>query len=634
MRVVPESAAITGALDRVHARGVLQHAGLIGESLTPLASDSREVAELLVDPAYDDTMSALAAKLGQDETRVREEAAQYLREMSATHSDRASESFRKFGQWMMRAHDVFVDDDSISRLRSLDRQSSLLFLFSHRSYLDGAMVPEVLASRGISPAFTFAGANLNFFPMGSVVSRSGGIFIRRDTHDLPVYRGALRAYIGQLVRNRANLAWSIEGGRTRTGKLRPPVFGIMRYVVDAVDALDQASDGTGAEAHGDALVVPVSIVYDQLHEVARMTTEARGGNKRPEDLRWLVQFARDQRQRLGRAYLDFGEPFSLRDRLGELSAGEAPHLVERIALDTCHRINRATPVTATAIVSLAMLGVDRALSLGEVMETIEPLVGYLDSREWPVAGAANLTDRSTVRRALQELVASDVLTCYEGGTETVWRIGRDTHLIAAFYRNTAIHVLVERAIGELALLAAAEKGTDPGPTVREEALRLRELLKFDFFFSSRGEFGDELEAELRRFDSHADAKVEVDPGDLRQLLQRSSPHVAHLVLRPFLDAYHVVADRLVTWEDQGFDEKRFLDECLRVGRQWALQRRVASDESISLELFRTALRLAAHRDLLESDSPHLTKRREDFLVEIREAARRAGVVAEMARTHR
>ncbi len=53
-----------------------------------------------------------------------------------------------------------------------------------------------------------------------------------------------------------------------------------------------------------------------------------------------------------------------------------------------------------------------------------------------------------------------MLTAYDRGTEPVWKIGDDQHLVAAFYRNTVIHILVERAIGELALLAVSELEPD------------------------------------------------------------------------------------------------------------------------------------------------------------------------------
>ena len=74
------------------------------------------------------------------------------------------------------------------------------------------------------------------------------IFSRRATSDIPVYRLALRSYMGELVANKANLGWSIEGGRTRTGKLRPPRYGLLRYVADAPYAEISAVMDTTEEA--------------------------------------------------------------------------------------------------------------------------------------------------------------------------------------------------------------------------------------------------------------------------------------------------------------------------------------------------------------------------------------------------
>lgn len=590
------------------------------------ASDSREVAQLLADEAFGEKLTDLAEELGRPKRQVGAEAGAHLREMSATHSAGTGAAFRRFSQWLARAHDVYVDEDSIARLRALDRQHSLLFLFSHRSYLDGALVPEVVASGRMATPYTFGGANLNFFPMGGIASRSGVIFIKRSTSDIPVYRQALRAYIAQHLKNKSNLAWSIEGGRTRTGKLRPPAFGIMRYVADAVEAADGV----------DALIVPVSIVYDQLHEVSMMTSEAKGAQKRPEDLRWLYKFAREQSNRLGRAYVDFGEPISLAERMAELKADEAaaPYAIERIALEACHRINRATPVTATAIVSMAILGEDRALSLAQVQATVAPIADYLSERGWRVAGAFDLKERETLRRTLQELVGSGVLVSYDGGTETVWRIAPDKHLVAAFYRNTAIHVFVDRGIGELALLAAAESDSGDIRAVAEaEALRLRELLKFDFFFAGRHEFGADIDAELRAVADPSSSRRKADTAELRARLAATRPHVAHLVLRPFLDAYHIVADRLADL-DVPFSEAEFLDDCIAVGQQWALQGRITSDESVTLELFKTALRLADHRGLLDAETPDLVKLRHNFEDEISATIARIDTIAEFHRAGR
>ncbi|OBG27181.1 glycerol-3-phosphate acyltransferase [Mycobacterium alsense] len=620
-------------MGRAGVRKLLQRSGIVDESMAPLPTDPDEVAELLAAPWYDERLAKLAEELGRDHDDVRAEAAGYLREMAPTLDERAVRAWRSFSCWLMRAYDILVDEDQIAALRKLDRKATLAFAFSHRSYLDGLLLPEAIQANRLSPALTFGGANLNFFPMGAWAKRTGTIFIRRQTKDLPVYRFVLRAYAAQLVQNHANLTWSIEGGRTRTGKLRPPVYGILRYISDAVDEID------GPEVY----LVPTSIVYDQLHEVEAMTSEAYGATKRPEDFRFLIRLARQQGERLGRAYLDFGEPLPLRRRLDELraldtSAAGAGTEIERIALDVEHRINRATPVTPTAVVSLALLGADRWLSLSEVLATVRPLASYIAARNWTVAGAADLTNRSTIRWTLHQLVASGVVSVYDAGTEPVWGIGADHHLVAAFYRNTAIHILVDRAIAETALLAAIEgaEATVDGlvlpATVRDEALALRELLKFEFLFSARAQFEKELADEVRLIGRVEDTSKAAPAADVRGLLEKADLLLAHLVLRPFLDAYHIVADRLADLEDESFDEGVFLAECLEVGKQWELQHRIASAESRSMELFKTALRLARHRELVDAGAhPDVAARRRDFADEIATAIGRVNTIAELAR---
>jgi glycerol-3-phosphate O-acyltransferase len=603
------------------------------EAVVAVTGSGPDIEALLADPGLAASLERYAADHDLPIGPVRAEAAEHLREMVATHNPRATQSWDKLGAWIMRAHDVLVDEEDMARLKALDREHCLAIVFSHRSYLDGWVLPNVMASRRFSPLFTFGGANLDLPVVGAVVSRTGIIFIKRETKEIPVYRLTLRAYISHLVQRRANLAWSIEGGRTRTGKLRPPVHGILRYLSDAAEA----SDGP------DVMLVPVSIVYDQLHEVAGMTAEARGSRKRPEDLGWLIRFARSQGGRLGRAYVSIGEPFPLRQRMATLRAegNDTSQAVERVAIDASHRINRATPVTTVAVVCLALLGADRALTFERVLDTVEPLARYIRDRRWPVAGAANLTDRSTIRRALQELVASGVLTVFEAGTEPVWRIAPDQHLVAAFYRNTVIHILVDRAIGEVALLdaIAAGEGADVERAAWERAKALRDLLKFEFFFPGRDDFERELRAELALMAPGGAGALTLDSA--RALLDGSDLYVANLVLRPFVDAYLVVADRLAAAGDSAVNEADVLDEALRVGQQWELERRIASAESVSLELYRTGLRLARHRGLLGGEGADtaypgesLGARRAAFLVELQDVATQLDTIARITQASR
>jgi glycerol-3-phosphate O-acyltransferase len=253
-----------------------------------------------------------------------------------------------------------------------------------------------------------------------------------------------------------------------------------------------------------------------------------------------------------------------------------------------------------------------------VCATVAPLARYLSRRGWPVAAAADLTDRSTVRRTLADLVNSGVLTCFAGGADTVWGMAPDQHLVAAVYRNSAVHVLLVKAIAELALLAVVDREDVGLRPAWHEALDLRELLKFDFFFAARDEFAEELWAEAAIMAGGV-RPVAFTASDAERWLDESLPLVAHLVLRPFLDAYRIVAEQLVLSEDDADpDPERLVEDCLNLGRQWAMQRRVASEESVSAEMFRTALKMARHRGLLDrgAEPTELAARRRALAVQL------------------
>src|SRR5260370_24685747 len=106
-----------------------------------------------------------------------------------------------------------------------------------------------------------------------------------------------------------------------------------------------------------------------------MVSEARGLGKQPENLRWLLGYARGMHHRLGRVYVDLGQPLRLRERLAELRVDDPAETraVERVALEVSHRINRATPATPPPAVGVALLAAHRALTIAAGLATVPPL---------------------------------------------------------------------------------------------------------------------------------------------------------------------------------------------------------------------------------------------------------------------
>jgi glycerol-3-phosphate O-acyltransferase len=249
-------------------------------------------------------------------------------------------------------------------------------------------------------------------------------------------------------------------------------------------------------------------------------------------------------------------------------------------------------------------------------------------RNLPTAGELDLHTVEGVQRALQPLVENGVVTCFAEGPDAVYLIGPEKHLIASYYRNTIIHFFVNGAIAELALLrAAGDDVTDAVAEFWDAAMRLRDLLKFEFFFAEKDLFRDELGAEVALHDPEWETHLAGGPAAVEGVLRRFRPFSAHRVLRPFVEAYRVVADALERRPaDKDIVENEFLRECQALGHQYVLQRRILSPESVSQVLFATALRLARNRGLVDTGAPDVGERRRAFAEEVRQAIRRIDAV--------
>ena len=184
----------------------------------------RLVAEEISQSArFRTAVEQLARTLDEPAAKVMKHATAALDEMVASHGRLAVDVWGQFTGWMARAYELDVDEGGLEPVRELDRKHALVFLPSHRSYLDPMVLRHALARHGFPPNHTLGGINIAFWPIGPIARRVG-----HDLHpaQLPRRRRStrrvLREYIAYLLRKRFNLEWYIEGGRSRTGKLRPP----------------------------------------------------------------------------------------------------------------------------------------------------------------------------------------------------------------------------------------------------------------------------------------------------------------------------------------------------------------------------------------------------------------------------
>lgn len=565
-----------------------------------------------------------AAKLNRSSNSVMKEAVKYLHELRTAHSPFWIDVMMQIARGLFsRGYGAEVDYDQaqIERTRAALERAPGIILPSHKSNLDSAVTSVAFADNRLATPTTFGGINMAFWPMGTVARKAGRVFIRRDIKGNPVYKFVLREYLGYLVEKRFSLEWYIEGGRSRTGKLLPPKLGLLTYLVSAY------REGRVE----DLMLMPISIAYDQLHEVSEYAAEAKGGKKRAENLAWFVRFFRAQRKPFGRIYFRVGEPVSMREMLGppdgtKTEGDEETLATQKVAFEVSWRINDVTPITATSLISLILLSHrGRALTLEQVNEELGEYIASATRRRLPLAASAKIADVEAAERAIESLVAHNTAREHKGGLSTVYSIGPDQHLAAAFYRNTILHFFINDAISELALLKACDANGDREAAFWDEIFRLRDILKFEFFFKEKGEFRRAFAVELDVLAPGWREALVSGREAVVALLKAARPLTAHGVLRSFVEAYTVVADTLAAHDPSFVDEKKLIAECGAVGRQYLLQKRIQSEESVSRHLFQTGLQLAKNQKLMEA-TDNVAGRRHAFAAELRDIMRRIDTV--------
>ncbi len=554
-------------------------------------------------------LDRFAEQAGLDPSATARRAEKYLREIAATHSPYVIDLIAGAIHALYRQGyaGIYYNPDEVERVAELESEYPVAFLPSHRSNMDRLSLQFMLWENDLPPNHTAGGINLNFFPVGPLVRRTGVFFIRRSFRDNHLYKIVLRAYLDYLIEKRFPLEWYMEGGRSRTGKLLPPRLGLLNYVVD--------SQRRGKA--DDIKLLPVSIAYDHIHDVPDYAREAAGKRKEKESFGWLVRKVRSLRRRHGNIYIRFGEPVSVAEVVGSIPPGDEVSLgLQKLAFEVMYRVGRVTPITPTALVSIVLLAArGEAKTVAQLGEECARISRFIEDRSLPTTADLNLASPGFLADELEILAEHGNVSSHEAVGRKVFWLDDEQKVRVSYYRNVVVHFFVPRAIAEVAFTALAETGQRSPDQAFGHMLDLRDLLKFEFYFPERDQFLDETSAD-----------IEIDVPDWKEVLQkagplavlaRMGPPMAHWALLPFLDAYQVVGDELEDLRGT-FEEKAFLRACLARARMYRIEGQLISGESASQNLFRTALALARNRNLIDP-SPGVEERRRAFATEVRSA---------------
>lgn len=564
--------------------------------------------EILQDECFHAALRDLAIEQQRDYAEVEQTARKCLDELAARPGDRYLGWIAALSQFMHTRsfeRDFDVNTEALEDLKELSRTHPMVFLWSHKSHLDAFVFTRTLYDAGFRPQpLIFAGINMNFAGFGALAKHSGAIFLRRSFKEDSIYKLVLRYFINYLAKQRVPLSWSIEGTRSRTGKLLPPKLGLIRWVMDAYHhaSID------------DALFVPVAISFDQIPEMDDYIAMQHGVPKRKESLKWFIDYIAGMKSNYGKVYVRFAEPISLSESVpvsNSPDADDSDSQAQKLAFEICNRIEHIIPITLTDLVTLVLLAANgRALDAEQIWRQAADIVELIERSDLPTAGDLRVKDVEELRNRLQSLTATGLLQCYSEGAAPVYMITPGRQLAAAYYRNTIVHYFLSGALAETAM---ADAGFDPsGQSFRKALLGLRDLFKFEFTFKSKEVFRDEAVDFLNyRYPGWRSRGNAFPPGP--------PPLFGQGILRSFVEAYWILAGLLVKRGSRPVSaayESALIDTCLAHGEEMLLRKEITTEAALSRPLFATAIRLARYRALLDADDEQIRTRRERFATEV------------------
>ncbi|MEZ4704666.1 MAG: glycerol-3-phosphate acyltransferase [Bdellovibrionota bacterium] len=266
----------------------------------PYYSRKQVMEDILSQPSWKKFLS-IHAKTQKDQHRIEKKATSILKNMMAEFSPR----FLRYAYWVVHwaqksmFEHLYVREEEIQQTLACVTRHPVIFLPTHKSHMDYLLLSYVLFNHNICPPHIAAGINLSFWPIGSLMKKSGAFFIRRKLSRDKIYVKILDLYLSWLVGKQYTQELFIEGGRSRDGAIRSAFLGIMHLLIEAKPD-DQ-----------DMYFIPVQINYDEVPDEKSLTQERLGKVKKAESLMDLLNLKKIFQKKYGNIYMRFGEPIQV-----------------------------------------------------------------------------------------------------------------------------------------------------------------------------------------------------------------------------------------------------------------------------------------------------------------------------------
>ncbi|MBT7610872.1 MAG: hypothetical protein HN576_14010 [Bacteriovoracaceae bacterium] len=406
-----------------------------------------------------------------------------LNEIKAEFSEKYIKTFETIlDSTLGKLYDGLYFNENNIDFEKLVEENSVVLVPNHQSHADYLAINYLVYKNYRFPLYVAGGSNLNIFPIGPLFRKSGCFFIRRSFANDILYKITLEAYLHYLLKEQKPIEFFFEGGRSRTGKLLPPRYGLYQMLLEAHKLLPE-------EGKMPLVFVPVSINHEYLPDQKALAREAAGGKKVKESSGQLLKLIGLFSKQFGSVHINLGKPIPVNvpDKTEDIKKA-----TQDLAFKCFRTVGSNMVVTPTSLLALIMLDESSgAIKWAEVKAKSKAITTFCVKFNVPITDSLRIEKiDESIARAMDILVGNKKVEVIGGGSHQhiFYSIKDEARAELLFFKNTILHhFLLPWGINAAWLgLFSGEISSVQGLT--QFFLRTRNQLKHEFYLPTTTDF--------------------------------------------------------------------------------------------------------------------------------------------------
>lgn len=312
-------------------------------------------------------------------------------------------------------------------IRQMQKDYHIILVPNHQSHADYIALQYILYKEDKIPVYIAAGINLNIFPVGDLFKRCGAFFIRRKFDD-ELYKIAFQGYIYYLLKTDKVVEFFFEGGRTRTGKLLPPKYGLFSMLLDAHTKFDDKKP---------LMFMPVSIAHEMIPEEKAHAKELIGKKKVKESPAQLLNLFKLMNKKMGTIHVTFGDGIVVNE------FDDLKKKTQQLAFQCFRNVGKHMPVTPTSLLSMIMLDdPSGALTWQQIEQRADDILDYCEHMDIPVTDSLTSDKYSASLKLAMDMFINNKkaeLIKRERLNQVFYTINEESRTHLLYHKNMILH---------------------------------------------------------------------------------------------------------------------------------------------------------------------------------------------------